>query len=486
MRVIIGQIVHETNTFSTVLATKKHFQMSEWDFREVVLERHHGVKDYLGGMIDEAERLGIQVIPTFSAFTRPSGVIERETYEELKREFIQTILDAGNIDAICFNLHGAGVAEQTEDIEGDLLEELRRCLGKSIPIVITLDLHANVTEKMVEHADMLIGVKEYPHIDSYEIGIKAMRWTEAMVKEKIQPTMHFISLPLMIPLSTSFTSPVKDINEICRGWEEMSDVIECSFYHGFPYADIAEVGCSIVTITLGDQEKAKEMGEKLADYVINVRKDFFPPILSPQAGIVEALKGKGFPVVLNETSDNPGGGAPGDGTHLLRAMIESGVAPACFGTIFDPETAEQAHLAGVGQWISVRLGGKIDPVHGAPLEMRVYVKSLTDGQYTQSSPMWTGMKVNLGKSARLQANGIDIVVCSWRSQVFDDQIFRLHGIFIQDYKIVGLKSSNHFRAFFGKVTDSIITVSAPGWSSVNLSDFRYCKVVRKVYPFHEI
>ncbi len=189
---------------------------------------------------------------------------------------------------------------------------------------------------------------------------------------------------------------------------------------------------------------------------------------------------EGQPIVINETSDNPGGGTPGDGTHLLRALLEEDLAQTCFGFIFDPEVAQTAHKAGVGAVINVKLGGKTDSLHGEPLEVLAYVKSLTDGQFIQSSPMWQGARVNLGKSARLRIGHVEVLVCSVKSQVLDEQNFLLHGIDVKKYKIVALKSSQHFRAAFESSSKKIITVDSPGLSTMNLFNFPYMQLARPI------
>lgn len=195
-----------------------------------------------------------------------------------------------------------------------------------------------------------------------------------------------------------------------------------------------------------------------------------------------ALETEGMPIVINETSDNPGGGTPGDGTYLLRAMLEAKLANACFGFIFDPEVVQLAHQAGVGATIQVSLGGKTDYLHGEPLEVTGYVKALTDGKFIATTPMGQGGQENFGKSVRLQIEGVDVLVCSVKSQVLDEQIFLLHGIDVTKYKIVALKSSTHFRAAFEPISARVITVDSPGLTTLNFRFFKYERAIRPIYP----
>ncbi|MFS0646729.1 M81 family metallopeptidase [Siminovitchia sp. 179-K 8D1 HS] len=482
MKIAIGQVAHETNTFASTPTTVETFKRWEWCYGKDIIHTHKGVQDYLGGMIYESEQQQIELIPVFSAFAYPSGIITKETYTSLERELFQSVKSAGNLDAVCLAMHGAGVAENTEDLEGSLLKALRAEIGYDIPIVVTLDLHGNITQTMVSEADLLLGVNFYPHTDSFDRGREAIDLAKKMVSKSISPVMYLESLPLIIPTSTTNKFPAKEINEACWKYEEDESVIDCTFFHGFPYTDISKVGVSVLVTADGDETKAKLIAEKVGTMIWDIRDEFIPNILSPAEGIERALQMEGGPIIINETSDNPGGGTPGDGTYLLKAMIDAQLTDSCFGYIYDPEVANKAHQAGVGANIHVRLGGKTDNLHGEPLEINAYVKSLTDGVFCQSSPMWRGLKNNLDKSARLVVGGLDIIVCSVKSQVLDEQIFLLHGIDVTKYKIVALKSSQHFRAAFEPIGREIITVDSPGLTTLNFTTFDYKKLKRPIYP----
>lgn len=486
MKIAIAQIAHETNTFSNVPTTVELFKNWEWDHNEQIIERHLGVDDYVGGMIDKCNHLGIEIAPAFSAFTGPSGMITKETYETLEKELLTSIQNAGEVDGICLALHGAGVAEGSDDLEGSLLKALRKLIGYEIPIVVTLDLHANVTELMVQEANALLGVNFYPHTDSHDRGREAIELLEQIIQGEVEPVMHLEKLPLIIPTSTTYASPAKEINEQCWEWEKEQGVVDCTFFHGFPYTDIPDVGVSVITITNRNSSLAEKAGKQVAKTIWDKREEFRPDLPTPEEGIQQALAKPGFPIVINETSDNPGGGTPGDGTFLLKAMVEANAPKTCFGFIYDPEVAELAHQAGVGSYIDVELGGKTDSLHGQPLSLKVYVKSLSDGQFYQTSPMWRGIKVNLGKSVRLQTGNVDIIVCSVRSQTFDEQVFLLHGIDVTNYKIVALKSSQHFRAYFQPVAKEIITVDSPGLSTCDFSIFDYKRINRPIFPLDPV
>lgn len=482
MKIAIGQIAHETNTFSTEITTVEHFKSWEWAQGEEIINLHKDVNDYLGGMIDQAILHNIEVVPTFSAFAMPSGTITAKTKKRLTSEIIGQIRKIDELDGICLALHGAGVAEDSDDLEGDILAAIREEVGYGIPIVVTLDLHANLTTKMIEEADICLGVNYYPHVDCYECGKEAIDILVKILNGEVKPSMHVEKLPLMIPTSTTNLAPAKDINEICWSVEEEENVIDCTFFHGFPYTDITEVGVSVLTVTNNNPELSKAKSIEVGKKIWDRREDFFPSIPAPKEGIQRALQIEGKPIVINETSDNPGGGTPGDGTHLLSVMIAEKLENACFGFICDPQVVEQAHQAGVGAMIDCLLGGKTDQLHGEPIQLSAYVKALSDGKFIQSSPMGRGSKIDYGKSARLIVDGIDVIVCSKKSQTLDEQIFLLHGIDVNQYKIVALKSSQHFRASFERLAHTIISVDSPGLSSQQLSSFQYVRIKEGIYP----
>lgn len=484
MRFIIGQIMHETNTFSQVPTTLDSFRECEYVIGDEMVRRHRGVRSYIGGMIDKAEQSGIELEATISAHAVPSGRIADEAFAALKRQLLEGIVRAGPFDAVCLALHGAGVTDSLQDIEGDILQAVRKLVGPSMPIAVTLDLHANMTDAMVDAADLMIGDNCYPHIDSYERGEELIELTRRMVDGDICPTMRLCKPPLMMPTIATHLPPVDRIAALCRRFEEEPGIIDCTFYHGFPFSDIYDAGVGVLVTTDNDPALAERVSANIAAEVMRMRGEFYPRFPDPAEGVRLAVQSSASPVVINEMSDNPGGGAPGDGTHLLRALLEAQVqAPVCFGCIYDPEAARLAHASGTGSEIELALGGRTDELHGSPLHVRAYIKTLTDGIFYTSSKMGKGTKNRMGPCARLIVGGIDIIVCSAREQVIDEQIFLLHGIDVREYNIVALKSAHHFRAVFEQLGKRIVTVDSPGLSRADFTAFSFKAVRRPIAPF---
>jgi microcystin degradation protein MlrC len=352
-------------------------------------------------------------------------------------------------------------------------------------VVVTLDLHGHTTAAMVANATALLYCHEYPHTDMFERGEEAVALAAGVVRGERRPVMHLTDLPIILPPSTTVSGPARTINERCFAWEARPGMIDCAFTHGFPHTDVDCARATVLATADGDAALAREAAEDVARAVWESREAFRQDLPGAEEVVAEAarLVAAGTrPVVIAEISDNPGGGAPGDGTHLLRAMLAAGVAGSCFGFVFDPETAAQAHAAGAGATISVRLGGKTAPLHGAPIEGEAVVERVTDGRFRLTTPMGAGKLVELGPMARLTMGAVEVLVSSVRTQTLDDAVFRLHGIDVREASIVGLKSQNHFRAGFDPLAGAILRTDPPGWTTNNLAQLDFRRAPRPAWP----
>ena len=482
MRFAIGEFAHETNTFCPGFTDLAAFKATAWGEGHDLFAQHRGVRDDLGGMIDAGERLGIELVPTLATTTQPSATVSRAAYDTIRDTIFRHIEAAGDLDAICLALHGAGTADGIDDLEGTFLKELRDLVGRDIPVVISLDLHGNTTETMLEHADGLFYCHQYPHIDMYERGAEIIEIAHRIVKGEISPVKHLIKLPAIIPPSTTFSGPAKVINDRCLEWEKTPGVLDCNFTHGFPHTDVPVIVTSVLVTTDNDPALAERIASDVANLVISTIEHFRQSLPGAEEAIAQAIAATELPVVVAEVSDNPGGGAPGSGTHLLRALLDANVSDSCFGFLYDPETTKQAHAAGVGATIPVKLGGFADELHGAPVEAEAYVKCLTDGRFHLTTPMGAGGLVDLGRMARLTIGNVEVIVGSARAQTFDDELFRLHGIDVRRMRIVAIKSQQHFRAGFEPIAGTIIRADPPGFTTSNLEQLPYTRITRPIWP----
>lgn len=482
MRFAIGYFAHETNTFCPGFTEIEAFHKTQWETGDDIITVNRGVGNEVDGMIAAAERLGIDLAPTLATTTQPSATVSRDAYETIRDELFARLTAAGPVDAICLAIHGAGSAEGIDDMEGMLLRELRELVGTEIPVVVALDLHGNTTDTMLEHADALFYCHQYPHIDSFERGEEIIELAVKIVNGDVTPVMHLEKLPLVIPPSTTFSGPAKAVNERCFAWEKQPGILDCSFTHGFPHTDVPVIVTSVLVTTDNDPELAKTAAKDIAAFVLDTIEEFRQALPGATEAITQALAATELPVIVAEVSDNPGGGAPGSGTHLLRALIAANEPNTCFGFIWDPAVAAQAHAAGVGATITVQLGGFTDELHGAPIDTEAYVKTLTDGRFNLTNPMGAGSLVDAGKMARLVIGNVDVLVATERSQTLDGEVFLLHGIDVRRSRIVALKSQQHFRGGFQELAGTIIRTDPPGFTTSNLLNHPYKRITRPIWP----
>lgn len=491
MRIGIGGFRHETNSFSNVATTVEKFQDLRYEFGQALIDNNiGGVRTPIGGFIDEAAVLGVELAPSFYANATPSGHITAETLQDLTNNLVDSLWKQhiqAPLDAIALTMHGAGVSDLSDDIEGFALEALRQRFGDAIPIGVTLDLHANVTEKMVTLSTALMGVKCYPHVDEYENGRALLHHLYDHVVNGVPVYQARRSLPWLLAPGGGVTlsGPAHDVQQLTIRMEETNnDLLQATFFHGFPYADITDAGVTVVTVAK-TQQAADDAANEIAKYAWKRRNDFTPVALSPAQAIDRALELGEGPIVINESSDNPGGGAPGDGTHLLREMLKRNLPNTAFGGFWDPEVVQQAICAGIGSKIRCVLGAKADQLHGEPILIEeAYVKTISDGRYITKSPMGAGSKATLGPSVLLQVGNVSICVSTSRRQTLDCNAFEILGINYQDMHLLGLKSSQHFKAWW-KDRAKIVTCDPPGIHCSDLSVFKFENANTSYFPLQD-
>ncbi len=481
----MGGIVHETNTYavaSTGLTAIDSFLRLTGDG---IADFFTGTGTGIGGILAGCEAAGHEPVLTAYAAAEPSGTITAEAYAEVKGALIEALVAAMPIDAVALELHGAGVAEGVDDVEADLGAAIRQVVGAAVPVAAVLDLHGNVTPAMAEVFDLLLGCHLYPHTDLDDRGREAITLLEEVHAGRLRPVMHVEQLPILLPTSTTDgDSPAAAANRVCAEIELPDGVIDCTLMHGFPFTDIPEVGTSIIVIANGDRALARGAATEAAAWMWEHREDFRCEHETPELAVRRAAAASARPVVINETSDNPGGGSPGDGTHLLRAMIEARLENSCFAFISDPEVVAAAIAAGVGRTIEVKLGGKHDDLHGAPIAVNAVVRSITDGRFMLQA-MMRGYQLDLGPTCRLQVEGIDVVITSKPWQTIDAEIFLFHGIDVTRANVIGLKSSNHFRAGFRDIAAEIITADSPGLTTNRVEVFDHTRARRPLWPIDQ-
>ena len=483
MRIVTGTISHETNVYSNIKTDLEEFRKRKLLYGNDFFKEFRNTKSPAGGIIDGCIKYGYELIPTVFASATPSGMITSETFDFILGGILDGIKEAGEIDATVLHLHGAGVSENHPDIEGKIMSEVRKLIGKR-PLVATFDLHANYTQQMIDSADLLIGYDTYPHIDGYERGLEAMVLTYKMLNGDLKPTKGFKQPPMLPALQVQFTCtyPMKKLIEEAHRMEQIKEVETITVAAGFPWSDIPEAGISFIVTTNNNQDLAKNLAEQLHDMAWNMRRDFLvSPVPLSQALKYTARIEKG-PVILADIGDNPGGGSPEDGTVVLKAILDEKLTGGVIALIWDPEVVKKAISSGLGTNIHVELGGHTDDLHGGPLSVYGRVKHISDGQFISNGPMGSGVPNDMGPTIVLEIGGNDVIVSSKRLQPLDLTLYKILDIKPEEKRYIVVKSSVHFRAAHEPIASEIIELDTPGLTSPRLAGFGFKNIRRPIFP----
>ncbi|HWZ40254.1 MAG TPA: M81 family metallopeptidase [Bradyrhizobium sp.] len=467
-RIAVGGFLHETNTFAPTKATYDAFvHGGGWPSMvmgaDVLTIRRINVG--LAGFIEAAEPEGWELLPTIFAAATPSAHVARDAYERIAEVMLDGIASAGPLDGVYLDLHGAMVAEHFDDGEGEILARVRKVVGKDVPLVASLDLHANVTPEMVAHADALIAYRTYPHVDMADTGRACAHHLALLLKTKQRFAKAFRQLPFLIPISWQATldQPTRGIYEKLAALQSEA-VPTLSFAPGFPAADFADCGASVFAYGK-TQADADAAADKIADIIAGHEDDFDGKIYSPDEGVrlaMELSKGAKRPIIIADTQDNPGAGGDSDTTGMLRALVRNGATRAATGVIYDPESAKAVHAAGEGATVTLALGGKSGIPGDAPYKETFVVQKLSDGNFIAPGPYFGGRAMEMGPSASLRIGDVRVVVASHKAQLADQAMYRYVGIEPTEQAILVNKSSVHFRADFEPIAEKLLICAAPG------------------------
>lgn len=489
MRILIGWFGHETNTFS-----RRHTDIDllvsqgVWE-KEALISTFRGTPSYVGGMIKCAEAKNVELIPSIGVENAGPPLTDDCLDTVVEKLLLYVKKHLGRFEGICLALHGAGCTRACHDIESHVLAAVRQVVGERMPITVTLDLHGNISQQMCGLATGVFGIKENPHTDYELTGYEAMDALIRRVTGGPEFSTALVKLPLLMPITSNQGGVYREVKEYIRDYKLKHHLLDAAFFPGFPYADHPDIEASVfVTAVDSPAAHAKE----IAGFVWSKRRWIVPERALDAAGAVEKAErlvraDSNRLVVINEMSDNPGGGGPGDGTRLLKAMLERDVENSAFGYIYDPEVVRAAMDRGIGRRITVRLGGRLEDetYHGSPVLLEdALIRTLSHGSFVATTPLMSGIPGSFGPTATLRSGNVNIVVASVANQTYDDRIFFTGGVDIRQMSLLGLKSSQHFKAFYEKVATDIIGADPVGIVTSDLSVFDYRHLKRPVYPLH--
>ena len=488
-KIICGQFKQETNRYSPRLSDEKAYREREYIWDADAIKTHFaGTKTELGAFLDVLDSCEhCELIPVMALNAHPGPVTAQCIWNHVAERLLEIIDAQSQVDGVLLALHGAMVTEEMEDGEGRLLALLRQRLGPDVPIVATLDLHANVTACMVENATALISCDNYPHTDFYEIGLRAAKLLWKTVTGAARPVMAWKKLPLLFPFLTTDTGSIVPLLQQAQALWKKGMLMSASICHGFFHSDIFELGAAVLTVSDGDIAQAQKCADELAECIWSVRAELGHKLYLPKEAIDLAIAAKTRPIVLADVADNPGSGATMDSVALLRLLLKQGASNVAIAAICDPQVVQQAKEAGIGATLQVTLGGKQAPeITGGPLVCLATVENLTDGCFCNQGPMNHGLSVNFGNTALLRIGGVQVIVCSNHAQPYDMGIFTHCGINPEEKDILVVKSAVHFRAHYITIAQQIFDVATPalGCMQPQMLPLTHCR--RPIYPLDNL
>ncbi len=445
----------------------------------------------IGGFVSEMNRLGVpwEPVPILVTAAEPNGPCDQEFFAATIEEMRRRLNDAGPLDGVFFSAHGAMTATVSDDPDGELFEMVRSVVGPDVPLIATLDLHANISDRMVDETDGLISYITNPHVDQKERAQEAARFMAEMFGG-MTPVTAFIRLPIVAPTVTLLTAQGPYADLINYGQEAVSEkIVNVSVVAGFAFSDLAKNGLAVIVTARDDLAAARGLAEDIANRAWDMRERFQKNLTSLEDAVAEAVKngedGSRPPLIFADVADNPGGGGRGNTTWLLSGLYEAGAGGVLFGVFHDPDLAKMAHEQGEGATFDATFNSAGETEYSKPFKASVKVAKLSDGKCVGRRGLWGGRVLNLGPSALLDLGGlIQVVVVSIRKQCADPVFFEMFGLDIALARTVVVKSRGHFRAgfdeFFGP--DRVIEVDAPGLTSPVLTRFDFKNLPRPVFP----
>jgi len=488
-RVAIGGFQHETNTFAPSKADYAAFEAGGgWpgaSFGASVFSAVQGANIPAEGAIQALRAAGHELAGTAWAAASPSAHVTEDAFETVMGRMIGELQRALPLDGVYLDLHGAMVSERFDDGEGEILRRVRETVGPRVPVVASLDLHANVTAAMMRNVDGMVAYRTYPHVDMAETGARAARLLDQTLSAGRRMAGAFDQLDYLtgIPSQCSFIEPCKSIYAEMERLEKKHGTV-LSFTPGFAMADFADCGMAVFGFSFDEIETRKAV-QQLRRLVADAEKDFALELHAPGDAVKRAReRGEpGRPVVLADTQDNPGAGGNGDTTGLLRELIRQDSKDAVLGLLIDKEAAQRAHEAGQGRTLAFSLGGKSRIENDSPVAGEFTVERLGDGRFTCTGPMFKGFRMQLGPMALLRsrsAPGVRVALASRKAQAADQEMFRHLGVEPRTQRMLGLKSSVHFRADFEPIAKEVLVVKAPGPALADPAEFNWTKLRKGV------
>jgi microcystin degradation protein MlrC len=483
MRIAIAGFMHESNTFNPLRTDRAAFAVGSLTFGPALLDEWRDAHHEVGGFLEAADAEGFEPVPVVMAWATPSGPVTDDVFNEVTWTIIEGVRRE-QPDGLLLALHGAMVAESHPDADGEVIARLRQALGADFPIVVTLDLHGNLSQRLIDSCTAAVAYRTNPHVDQRECGRRAARLLARTLRGEVRPCVALEKPPLIVNIMAQDTSqqPLKAFMDDVRELEERPGVLAVSLLPGFAYADVPQMGPSVVAVTDNDPTLARHVAGRVAARLWDQRERFTRRLPDAATAVAHALRAKRLPVVLVDTGDNVGGGSAADGTVLLAEMLRRGATDGVV-CLYDPESVRRCQAAGVGAEVTLTVGGKVDRRHGEPLTLTGRVRLLHDGTYVEEAVRHGGKRVNhMGPTALVEGPGRNLLVLtSLRHPPFSLGQLTCLGIRPERQRLLVVKAAIAYKAAYAPVAGTVIEVDTPGLTAVNPERFDY-RHARRLLP----
>lgn len=488
--VLLASVLHEANSFARTPAPPAHFERQGVFRGPAVIERFSQTRTEMAGFLEHAAAAGWRVHTPLAVPCAPAGPMSRAAFDAFRAAILDGIAAAGPLDGVLLSLHGANVVEDEQDPDGAMARSVRDAVGPGVPVVVTLDPHSNVSDRLAAAADAITAYRTHPHTDHKETGLRAAAILARAMDGAIRPRVHLARGRQMRGFDSCRTTlpdgPMRRALAIARSMEaDDPGVIEVSIQSGFVLADVWQVGPTVAVTGDGPHPRFQAMAEQLMRFAWDERENDTVPMIPVDQAVAQARAvppGPG-PIVISDFGDAPGGGGYGDATNLLRALLDAPFADTVFLSIADAAAVQAATAAGVGATIHLALGGHTAPRHGGgPIEDRFEVLRLADGRFVHEGPYAQGMIGNFGPSVLLRCRGVQIAVTTFQRNIVDLSQLRIFGIDPASCGLIAVKCMDAFRAAFQPIARAIIACESGGVSSRIQTTLEWRNVRRPIWP----
>lgn len=487
MSIIIGAMRHEVNSFCKNVVDLEEFRHGYLLYGEEIEQELTGKREGESAFLEVLKENGLKSACTIAARDASAGgPVTAEAFAHFKEEFARRtriIMETEGVEAVLLNLHGAMLTKDSNDPEGEIVEIIRNIVGDSVPIGISLDAHAKITKRLVENADIIIGYHTIPHIDAYETSYRTAELIVGMLKGEVKPKMAAIAIPTLLPVEAeNHTFGVyKEMVEESRKFEAEKGVYSVTCFPGQPWMDYPGNAGSFITAISDEMEKSEEIVRKMAEMLWKKKEDCVTDKYPIEEAVRKALEEEG-PVVIAELGDAPPAGSTGDGNDLLKALLEVQPKTPCLVTVVDPDAVKAACEAGEGNMVKTTVGWKLDDRWGSPVEIEGQILKIQEGNFVMTMGDTQG---HMGMSAVIKIGEIYLIVCEYTFSHFDPNSYRCMGLEPEKVQIVGVKSTEHFRAFYGELAKDILLADTEGPSMSNFAGFTWQKKGRPIWPLDQ-